>query len=179
MKPFINRIIKTIRVKEDEYLGSFDKNEYVDTQPGEYVKTDWNIGVKDLYTTVVNEVDTEIAEIYCPMCDKYFDGSTYLCEQIKDDKVLWIANMVMHYRHNHTKYDNTWSARGYGSKNLTEDTYNTEKGKYNERAKRQIIRKCKDYMNYFSIGIKHIILLEKNDQKTMEIAKKFLNSKNT
>ena len=46
----------------------------------------------------------------------------------------------------------------------------------NERAKRQIIRKCKVYMNHFSIGIEHLKQLQDNDIKTLELAEKLLNS---
>jgi hypothetical protein len=52
--------------------------------------------------------------------------------------------------------------------------YDTEKLIVNERAKRQIIRKCFEYMNYHGITPIHVAGLIGTEEATMVMAKKKL-----
>ena len=86
---------------------------------------------------------------YCPICKQRFDTSDYLGKVFKgNDKAMWLSNMVMHYRHNHIVSWNKywgWYGRAYRKAAHFSD-YDTEKAIVNERAKRQIARKCPQYI---------------------------------
>ena len=50
---------------------------------------------------------------YCPICEQRFDTSDYLSGVFKgNDRAMWLANMVMHYRHNHIT---SWNKFGDGT----------------------------------------------------------------
>ena len=176
MKYFVERSTGKVSIRDDELLDTYDLDDYIETEHDEYVITDRDTGIKEHYRKIFKEIEKEIVSIYCPMCDQYFKSSDFLLDQIKDDKVLWLANMVTHYRHIHIKsWDKCWGTNGGSYRGNLFGEYDLEKEKINERAKRQIIRKCKEYMNYFSIGIEHIKQLKNNnDAKTLEVAEKLL-----
>jgi len=114
--------------------------------------------------------------IFCPLCAKYFDASDYLIKNIKDDKVLWLANMVTHYRHAHiSSWNKCWGRNGGAYRQKWFGEYEDEKKKVNERAKRQIIRKCQRYMNASGINYDHVEKLQANSSETLQFAKKLLN----
>ncbi|QQS35754.1 MAG: hypothetical protein IPM56_16155 [Ignavibacteriales bacterium] len=114
-------------------------------------------------------------KVYCPLCKKYFPESTYLASNITDMKVLWLANMVTHYRHTHiTSWNKCWGHGGHNYRSGWFGDYETEKKKVNERAKRQIFRKCWRYMNYHFILVDHVLQLQNNDKKTIALANKML-----
>ena len=77
--------------------------------------------------------------ITCPICGDKFDCSEYLNTVFKDERILWLANMVTHYRHDHRVWDRS---HGYISRRYGQETYEQQKQVINEQAKRQIIRKC-------------------------------------
>jgi len=86
---------------------------------------------------------------YCPMCNKRFDTSDYLTSVFRDDeRALWLSNMVMHYRHNHiTSWNKYWGRYGWYYRQAAHfGDYDEEKAIVNERAKRQIARKCPKYI---------------------------------
>lgn len=117
----------------------------------------------------------EIEQQYCPICNVFFETSDYIKEHIEDEHVRWLANMVTHYRHCHiTTWNKVWGKNGYGSHNLDESTYDKEKAKVNERAKRQILRKCKDYMVKDGFKVEHIKQLQNTEKKTIELYEKLL-----
>lgn len=112
---------------------------------------------------------------HCPICCEKFETSDYLNNVFKDEHVRWLANMVTHYRHEHLKsWDKTWSRGNYGWNQLSECTYDQEKQKVNERAKRQILRKCKDFMIQNGFTVEHVIQLKNTDSKTIELYQKIL-----
>jgi hypothetical protein len=114
--------------------------------------------------------------VFCPICNSYFAGSSYLKKEIIDQKVLWIANMITHYRHNHiTSWNKCWGRHGGSYRVGWFTEYEEEKKKVNERAKRQIFRKCQRYMNANGIGFEHVEKLQTNSSKTLDLAKKLLN----
>ena len=131
-------------------------------------------------TTTENKPIIEMSDIeyyvYCPMCKKYFCGSDYLYSIFAaDEKALWFANMVMHYRHSHiTSWNKCW---GYGGRYYRSGwfgDYDEEKAKVNERAKRQILRKCKDYLKANGFTVDVLDKLQNTTDETREVAMKIL-----
>ena len=112
---------------------------------------------------------------YCPICKQYFDTSDYLNDIFGDDeKARWLANMVMHYRHSHVvSWDRNWGRNGYARTYLNVD-YDEEKRKMNERAKRQILRKSKDYMISNGFTSEVVLKLENTEPKTIALYEKLL-----
>lgn len=116
---------------------------------------------------------------FCPICSEYFIASKYLCETFEERNVLWFANMVTHYRHEHINFWNKcWSYNGHNYRKKWFGDYEEEKRKVNERCKRQIIRYCHHYMKYYSVSINDIMKLNNTEDKTIQIAKKYLYSGN-
>lgn len=116
-------------------------------------------------------------DVYCPLCNKYFFESKFLKTEIKNKKTLWIANMITHYRHNHiSSWDKMWDRNtGVYYRNASYfGDYETVKQKVNERAKRQILRKCKDFIKANDIKKEDFLLLEENEQKTLDLIEKIL-----
>lgn len=135
-----------------------------------------------LYVSFI--VEKKVAEVtivkqYCPICDQYFKTSEYLNSLYKnDDKARWLANMVMHHRHNHiTTWNINWSRNGYARNYLNVD-YEERKRKVNERAKRQIVRKCTDYMIQNGFCAEDVLELQSKDQNTIDVYKKYLPTNN-
>lgn len=130
------------------------------------------------YGTFDLEIMTiEIIDQFCPICNSYFETSDFLNQEIKDEHVRWLANMVTHYRHNHiSSWNHMWGNNGQNYRNGWFDHYNYDKLKidYNERAKRQILRKCKKYMIDSGFTVEHVIQLSHTDNKTIELYEKLL-----
>ena len=123
-----------------------------------------------------DEDDYDIIE--CPICGNPFYCSDYLKSVIDDELVLWFANMIMHYRHNHIEsWNKCWSKNGNSYRQRWFKDYDSEKRKVNERAKRQIIRKCKNYLIEIGMTVEHVMQLQFNDQKTTDLAIKYLPAK--
>lgn len=120
-----------------------------------------------------------IVEQYCPMCNQYFNTSAFINSLFEnDDKARWLSNMVMHHRHDHiTSWNSNWSKNGFARNYLNVD-YNKEKHKVNERAKRQIVRKCRDYMIQHGFYAEDVIKLQGTEQNTIDAYKKYLPTNN-
>jgi hypothetical protein len=115
--------------------------------------------------------------LFCPMCNDYFKESAYLAAAISDIRARWIANMVTHYRHQHiTSWNKMWGTYGDHYQQAAHfRNYEVEKNKVNERAKRQIIKKCTAYLIEHEITKEHFFMLENNDDsKTVELLDKKL-----
>lgn len=114
--------------------------------------------------------------VYCPICKKYFQGSEYLDTIFKDDeKILWLSNMVTHYRHTHiTSWNKCWGYGGGYYRGHWFGDYDEEKAKVNERAKRQIIRKCADYLKYYGFNTEDFKKLQNTTNETIIVAEKLL-----
>jgi len=124
--------------------------------------------------------DVTVITQYCPICERYFDTSSYLNSVIEDERVRWLANMVTHYRHSHTKsWDNMWGRNGdrylKGWKGYKD--HDIMKMEYNERAKRQILRKCKIFLIENGFTVEHVMELESTDDMTIELYEKILGNK--
>lgn len=106
----------------------------------------------------------------CPLCGEIFYFSDYLETAIEDNKTRLIANLVTHYRHEHQKsWDSQWR---YISMWKKAETYYIAKKDHNNRAKRQIMRKCKDWLKENDITAKNFFDLQDNDEKTIELVNK-------
>ena len=115
-------------------------------------------------------------KFFCPLCGNENILSDYLKDLFKDNsQTLWLANMITHYRHNHiTSWNKCWGNRGsYYRQNWFGD-YDDEKHQVNERAKRQIVRKAKDYLLFHSIGLENFNQLQSNDPDTIKLVNKLL-----
>ncbi len=112
---------------------------------------------------------------YCPICDRRFPTSEYLGKVFKDDeKTMWLANMVMHYPHNHiTSWNKYWGYRGWAYRNAAHfGDYDEEKAKVNERAKRQIARKCTKYIIDNDINYDVFNKLQGTTEETLKVVEK-------
>lgn len=115
---------------------------------------------------------------YCPICDKWKTGSEYLETVFVEKNQLWLSNMVTHYRHGHISWWNRcWEYRSgnYYRGNWFGD-YDEEKVKVNEQAKRQIIRKCTDYLVEHEVSVSDFLALQNTSEKTVELLKKKLST---
>ena len=113
--------------------------------------------------------------VFCPLCNHSFSESGYLKDAIDDEKARWLANTVMHYRHNHiTSWNKCWGYTGGHYRSGWFGDYELEKRKVNERAKRQIIRKATEYLKYHKITVDHFKMLENNDNQILALAEKKL-----
>lgn len=117
--------------------------------------------------------------VYCPHCDRRFDGSEYLATVFSDDeRALWLANMVMHHRHDHiTSWNKCW---GYGGRYYRTaahfGNYDEEKAKVNERAKREIARKCKEYIIKNNINEEVFARLQNTTEETLNVVRKIFSA---
>jgi hypothetical protein len=107
-------------------------------------------------------------KFFCPICAEWINGSDYLAGLFEDKETVWLANLITHYRHSHIKYwDN--SQKYIHSHGID---YDEEKQKVNERIKRNIIRKCSQFLKENSVKIKHFKNLKGTEEKTINLFKK-------
>lgn len=110
---------------------------------------------------------------YCPLCKSFFAPSSYLNTIFTDNpKSNWLGQNVMHYRHNHVNYYNRWVY--YHSFYRDYETFKTD---VNNRAKRNILRKCKDFLKEHKFTANDFAELKNTDQKTLDLAHKLLGGK--
>lgn len=106
----------------------------------------------------------------CPICGNEFKFSSYLHAAIPDEKTRLVANLITHYRHEHQKsWENQYK---YISRVYNENIYEKAKSEHNNRAKRQILRKCKPWITENGIAQYNFMELQDNDEKTIELIKK-------
>ena len=106
----------------------------------------------------------------CPICGEEFAFSEYLNEVFESHQMRLLANLITHYRHSH---QSSWNQScHYISKKYGEDTYLIKKNEHNNRAKRQILRKCKDWLYENQIEAKHFLSLSDNDIGTINLINK-------
>lgn len=113
-----------------------------------------------------------------PIDGQYYPQSDYLRTAIEDEKVRWIANCVTTYRHTQiSSWDKMWQRGRRGKayqKAAKFGDYDEEKAKVNERAKRQLIRKCYPVFKQMGIEAKHFMELQNTDWETIALANKHL-----
>lgn len=115
---------------------------------------------------------------YCPICNNIFREISYFRTVFRANKIIWLANMVTHTRHNHIKYwDKWWSDFSVDIDKYTEreKNYQIEKKRVNERAKRHIIRNCSDFLIKQKFTVDDFMKLQHTDFHTMELATQKLN----
>ena len=112
---------------------------------------------------------------YCPICGKYFESSDFLNKELKNENSRWFANMVTHYRHNHIDWwNNCWGRNGGDYRNGWFCDYDEEKHKVNESSKRQIIRKCKEYILGIDFQKSDLMALQGNEVETINLFDKII-----
>lgn len=111
------------------------------------------------------------ASIYCPICESYVEASAYLNSIFNTPQQRWFASMVTHYRHHHRAWDRS---AGYLVRKYGHDTYERQKHRINEQAKRQIMRKAKEYMAFHGVSQAHVKALLHTTAETMKVAEKLL-----
>jgi hypothetical protein len=116
---------------------------------------------------------------HCPYCNMRFMASDYLNTAIEDIKVRWLANLITHYRHEHiSSWNKMWGKNGRSYQSAAKfGDYDEEKAKVNERAKRQLIRKCYPIFIEVGIEVRHFAELQNTTPETIAIANKFLPGK--
>lgn len=106
----------------------------------------------------------------CPMCGMEFKFSSHLHTAIPNEKTRLIANLITHYRHEHQK---SWEKQyKYISRMYDEYVYEEAKIEHNNRAKRQVLRKCTQWIIDNGITADNFLELQDNDDKTIELITK-------
>jgi len=105
---------------------------------------------------------------YCPICQNRFPFSEYLSTVIADEKTLWLANFVTHFRHSHRAWDRN---AGYIARH---HDYDAAKDTINEQAKRQLVRKAAGFLRSHGIGAEHFMSLKDTTEETMVVVRKKL-----
>lgn len=108
----------------------------------------------------------------CPICGGEYKFSEYLHTAISDEKIRLIANLITHYRHEHQK---SWESQYKYISSYCQNSefeYAKAKSEHNNRAKRQILRKCKGWIEENKLTKNHFLALQDNDEKTIELINK-------
>jgi hypothetical protein len=124
----------------------------------------------------LNKMHHYITQKICPICSRKVNNSEYLNEVFMDKpEVNYLAHLVTHYRHDHiTSWNKCWGRHGASYRSNWFGDYDLEKCKVNERAKRQIIRKCSRILKMIGIKSEHFMELQNTEPKTLELANKVL-----
>jgi hypothetical protein len=112
------------------------------------------------------EYDSEYYYVYCPICERYREGSSYLYAIFPEEKTLWIANMITHYRHNHTN----WDKSNYRLHSKSKNGYNKDKAAVNEYIKQLLIRKYSVLLKENKITSEHFGKLQNTTTDTLKLA---------
>lgn len=108
--------------------------------------------------------------VYCPICGSLFAPSAYLNSIFTDNpRANYLAHLTMHYRHKHINYYNKWVH--YHSYYRDYDKF---KIVVNNRAKRNILRKCKKFLKEHKFTVRDFAALQHTDAKTLKLARKVL-----
>ncbi len=108
----------------------------------------------------------EVNRFYCPICEQINYGSKYLKTVFQDQRTLWLANMVTHYRHRHTSWDSYCFYLG--------KFYDFEKQEKNEEAKRGIVRLATQFLKENDFKLSHFTSLQNSSSQTIDTVKKIL-----
>ncbi len=166
---------KTVKIKKYHYCCKFCGNKFTK----EYEVDPYKCRVCGEHECFIcDEIMHEVIKQMCPICNHFFRTSDFLNNEIHDEHVRWLANMVTHYRHVHLKsWDKMWGHNGhYYRHGWYDGDYESHKKDVNERAKRQILRKCKKYMIDNGFSTEHVMQLQNTDEKTIELYDKLLKS---
>lgn len=112
-------------------------------------------------------------QVFCPLCNKWFVGSLYLSTVFIDERNLWLANMVTHYRHTHIKsWDKMWGRYGgyyQQAAHYYDEDYEDRKSEINERAKRQIARRAVEFLRENNVDTEVFRSLLGTCEKTIKV----------
>jgi len=118
----------------------------------------------------------DLEEITCPICQISFIENEKLSKVFTDDpKTKYISNLVKHYREYHiTSWRKCLGKYGHEYRGTWFQGIEFEKSKYNNRSKRQIIRKVHPLLKEMGIRPIHFENLQDTDEKTMVLVHRFL-----
>ena len=135
--------------------------------------TSSNANVKWAYESQLIRKTASFYQVFCPLCKEWFGGSSYLSTVFTEERGLWLANMVTHYRHIHVKsWDKMWGRYGdfyQRAANYHDEDYEDRKSEINERAKRQIARKAPAFLRDNNIDIEVFKGLRGTSEKTIKV----------
>ena len=145
--------------------------------------TPQNINVNwDYVSPLIRRTDS-CYQVFCPLCHVWFAGSHYLSTVFEDERSLWLANMVTHYRHSHIKsWDKMWGRYGgyyQQAAHYRDEDYEDRKSDINERAKRQIARKSLNFLIDNMIEIDVFKSLQGTTEDTIKTVSKLFDKKQT
>jgi hypothetical protein len=118
-------------------------------------------------------IETEIDASYCPFCDDFFEISDIFDDEYEDQKTLWLANMVHHYKLKH----NPEYIHGIYSGCLKDHYLRkvTMTDKWEEGSKQQVLLKCTDFLIQNGIRLEHFMNLKGTNKETVQLCRKLLN----
>ena len=120
----------------------------------------------ELFETIYDDYETDFgSHFFCPKCDAMIPASYYLGKAISSKKACWIANMVTHWRHQHTDWDAN-KFRLNGRKGI----YENDKKKVNEYIKQLLIKKFTTFLIEHNITAEHFKQLQNSDKVTVQLA---------
>jgi len=131
---------------------------------------------KVLLTPQVKDISEYLHQQRCPICHLKVNQSDYLETVFENEpQTLWLANLVTHYRHDHiTSWNKCWGPNGKSYRGHWFGDYDEEKSKYNERAKRQYIRKGGEILIANGVTVETFKTLQNTTQKTIDVVEKSL-----
>lgn len=141
----------------------------------ELKKFDVRIGKENEVEYLKQSLYGDEYKVLCPLCNRWFEGSPYLCSVFTTPQTLWIANLVTHYRHGHiTSWNKCWGWGGGYYRSGWFGNYDDEKAKVNERAKRQLIRGGFEMLRRNGVTPEDFQKLQNTTEETIIVARKYL-----
>lgn len=114
---------------------------------------------------------------YCPKCESYFQGTYYLDRQFgKYPKTRWLANLITHYRHEHTNWDKNKYVLLPNSRKPQGQDYEKDKAAINEYIKQWLIRKHHNLLKENKITEQIFKNLKGTKPETIRLYKKTINA---
>ena len=170
MEILLNEETLIIRTRQHPSIHKVEMNRFCKrlcsvTTPNTIVKWD--------YESQLIRKSSSSYQVFCPLCNKWFVGSLYLSTVFIDERNLWLANMVTHYRHTHIKsWDKMWGRYGgyyQQAAHYYDEDYEDRKSEINERAKRQIARKAVEFLRDNNIDTEVFRSLLGTSEKTIKV----------
>ncbi len=152
---------------------SIYKNEKICLNKENCTITTPNVSIKWDYESQLIRNGSSLYQVFCPLCNKWFAGSPYLSTVFTDERSLWLANMVTHYRHTHIEsWDKMWGRYGgyyQQAAHYHDEDYEDRKSEINERAKRQIARKAAEFLRDNNVDTEVFRSLQGTCEKTIKV----------
>lgn len=177
MGVFLDENVLIVRTRQHPSISKIEKSYFNNNHS---YTTTLNTDVRWDYKSPLIRKNSSCYQVFCPLCNDWFGGSQYLSTVFKDERSLWLANMVTHYRHSHiTSWNKMFGQYGYRYQQAAhyyDEDYEDRKAEINERAKRQIARKSTEFLKDNNINIEVFRSLQGTSEKTIEVVCKLINS---